>query len=159
MGESNQPESSEIIVPLMESTKSDKKHKKGLNPKKKLMIEAIRSQLGNISLACKQIGIRRNTHYDWLKEDPLYKEAYEEIDEYTLDFVENALMKQIDNGNITAIIFFLKCRAKKRGFIEIQEIKADLTSGGKGIDETMIFNYLDKLREKKNDNQKGRDKS
>jgi len=135
MGETNQQNSSEIVVPLIETTKSDKKKKKGLNPKKKLMIDAIKSQLGNISLACKQIGIHRDTHYDWLKNDLLYKQTYDQIDEFVVDFAENALMKQIDNGNITAIIFFLKCRARHKGYIEKQEIDHISSDGIKFIIE------------------------
>jgi phage-related tail protein len=136
MGETNQQNSSEIIVPIIGNwTKIDKKRQKGLNPKKKLMIEALKSQLGNISLACKQIGIVRQTHHNWLKDDPLYKQAYDEIDDFVLDFAENALMKQMSSGNVIATIFFLKCKGKKKGYIEKQEIEHTSTGDIKFIIE------------------------
>jgi len=98
--------------------------------KKKLMIEALKSQLGNISTAAKQVGIDRRTHYKWLDGDEEYKREYEEIGEFTVDFVENALFKQINEGNTTAIIFYLKCKAKKRGYVEKSEIEHSTKEGG-----------------------------
>lgn len=86
--------------------------------KKKLMIEALKAQLGVVTTAAKIVGIARRTHYDWLEKDSEYKQAYEEIEDITLDFAENALFKQMKEGNITSIIFFLKTKAKKRGYIE-----------------------------------------
>lgn len=133
-----------IEVPIIENcTKLHKKRQKGLNPKKKLMIQALKDQLGNISLACKQIGISRRTHYEWIDSDPLYKQAYEEIDEFVIDFAENALFKLIQDKNPTAIIFFLKCKAKHKGYVEKQEIEH---SGSKGI-KFIIEEQNDKLDE------------
>ena len=99
-----------------------KSAKKALRGKKKLMIEALTSQLGVITAACLQVGISRETHYRWLRESENYKLWVEELPELTLDFVENALLKQIKEGNITSIIFFLKTRGKARGYIERTEV-------------------------------------
>jgi ACT domain-containing protein len=35
--------------------------------KKKQMIEALKKTLGNVSAACGQVGISRNTHYDYIE--------------------------------------------------------------------------------------------
>lgn len=126
----------EIEVPIIEDvTKRDKIKQKGLNPKKKLMIAALKEQLGNVTLACKQLGISRETHYRWLTEDPLYKKEYDGIDEFVIDFAENALFKLIQDKNPTAIIFFLKCRAKHKGYVERQEIEHSSTGDIKFIIE------------------------
>lgn len=98
-------------------------NKKALRGKKKLMYEALKGQLGNISAACNQVGINRSTHYDWLAKDPNYKLWVQEAPELTKDFVEHQLMKQIKSGNMTGIIFYLKTKAKDRGYIEKQEIE------------------------------------
>ena len=92
-----------------------------LKGKKKLMYEALKKTLGNVTLACEQVGIDRSTHYRWLKKYPTYKKMIDEIEDITLDFAENALFKQIKEGNTTAIIFYLKTKGKKRGYIEKQE--------------------------------------
>ena len=40
-----------------------------------------------------------------------------------IDFAESSLYKQIKDGNTSATIFFLKTQAKRRGYIEKQEIE------------------------------------
>jgi hypothetical protein len=97
-----------------------------VTPKKKLMIEALKRQLGIVSLACKEVKIARKTHYQWLKTDENYKQAVNEIDDYAIDFVENALFKQISEGNTAAIIFYMKCRAKNRGYIERPDTQVNI---------------------------------
>ena len=89
---------------------------------KKAMIEALEKSLGIVTTACKQVGIARMTHYDWLKNDENYREAVESIADLALDFAESALHKQIQSGEVTSTIFYLKTKGKKRGYIERQEI-------------------------------------
>lgn len=96
-----------------------KNNENSTKARKKAMVEAMKGQLGIVSLACQEVGISRQTHYKWLKEDKNYAELIAEVPETTLDFAEHALHKLINAGNVTAIIFFLKTQAKKRGYIEI----------------------------------------
>jgi len=56
------------------------------------------------------------------KNDSDFSEAADDVSEILLDFAEAKLYDQIKNGNTTAIIFFLKTRGKKRGYVERQEI-------------------------------------
>ena len=86
--------------------------------KKRDMLEALEKNLGIVTTSCKAVGINRATHYRWLESDPEYKEAVEAIPDVVLDFAENKLFKAIQDGNITATIFFLKTRGKDRGYIE-----------------------------------------
>lgn len=85
------------------------------------MIEALKKSLGVVSSACEEVGISRRTHYNWLNDDEEYKRKIEEIDDYCIDFAESALFKKIKEGDNTAIIFFLKTKGKKRGYIERTE--------------------------------------
>jgi hypothetical protein len=89
---------------------------------KKAMIEALKKSLGIVTTACKEVGIERQTHYNWLKDDPEYKAQVESLDDMVLDFAESKLHQSINNGSDTATIFFLKTKGKKRGYIEKQEI-------------------------------------
>lgn len=50
---------------------------------------------------------------------------YEELRAATLDMAEMELLKLIKDGNLGAICFFLKCKGKKRGWIEHQKYEAD----------------------------------
>jgi hypothetical protein len=90
---------------------------------KKAMIEALEKSLGIVTTACKMVGIARSTHYLWVSTDEAYKEAVEGVADLTLDFVESQLHKQIQKGEVTSTIFYLKTKGKKRGFIEKQEIE------------------------------------
>ena len=87
------------------------------------MIEALEKNLGVITTACKQVGIARSTHYEWYQKDKKYKKAVKEIENVALDFAESQLHKQIAKGNPLSTMFYLKCKGKKRGYIEQQELK------------------------------------
>ena len=89
---------------------------------KKAMIEALKCSLGIVSEACKTVDICRQQHYTWMKEDPEYRQAIEDISEEAIDFAETALKKKIESGDTTAIIFYLKTKGKVRGYIEKSEL-------------------------------------
>jgi hypothetical protein len=95
---------------------------KNLHLKKAAMVKALEKTLGVVTHAAKSVGISRQSHYDWMKEDEQYKQAVEDIDNATLDFAESELYKQIQDGSTAATIFLLKTRGKSRGYIERSEI-------------------------------------
>jgi hypothetical protein len=95
---------------------------------KQKMIEALEKSLGIVTSASRLAGIRRETHYHWLRSDKEYKARVKEIENVALDFAETQLHKQIAKGNPLSTIFYLKCKAKKRGYIEQHnlEIKGNM---------------------------------
>lgn len=90
---------------------------------KKEMLQALRKSLGIVSTASEIAGIHRSMHYAWMKEDEEYKREAERIREHVLDFAESHLFKLIEEGNVSATIFFLKTRGKARGYTERQELQ------------------------------------
>lgn len=106
------------------------------------ILEELEKQNGIVTIACKNTGLPRSTFYNWATSDPEFKAAVDEIQEVAIDYVESKLMEKItgiwqetgkkdDEGepivykvppSDTAIIFFLKTKGKKRGYIERQEI-------------------------------------
>lgn len=103
--------------------------------KKETMIEALQDTLGNVSRACHKVGISRNTHYRWCREDSEYKERVEDTAEEQVDFVEDKLIELIRGvtcskfskegdivystpPNVTAVIFYLKTKGRHRGYSE-----------------------------------------
>ena len=88
---------------------------------KKRMIEALELHKGIVTDAAKAAGICRDSHYTWLKDDPEYKLAVDALSDVALDFVEGKLFKNIEEGDTTGIIFYLKTKGKKRGYIEKTE--------------------------------------
>jgi hypothetical protein len=99
---------------------------KSNNIKKGAMIEALVKSLGVVTMACREVGIARKTHYEWYNEDKEYKAAVDDVLDVALDFAESMLHKQIEGKDTTATIFYLKTKGKKRGYIERQEIDATI---------------------------------
>lgn len=82
------------------------------------VIDALREARGYIAKAANILGVTVPTVYNYRKRWKSVDAAWAEIREERHDFVENALHKQIADGNITAIIFYLKTQARHRGYIE-----------------------------------------
>jgi hypothetical protein len=99
--------------------------------KKEAVLEALEKSLGVVTTAVKLAGISRSVFYKWLKEDKDFEKKAKEIDNITLDFAETQLHRQIKDGNTSATIFYLKCRGKKRGYYEKQQI--DMTTDDEPI--------------------------
>ena len=99
--------------------------------KKKKLLEALEKSLGVVTSACKNVGIHRSTFYDWYKSDPVFKDQVDDINNIAIDFAESQLHKQIQDGNTSATIFYLKTRGKSRGYVE----RSELT----GIEGTRLF--------------------
>jgi hypothetical protein len=97
-------------------TKSHKKRVKGLRGRKKLMIDALISKLGIVSDACRVTGVPRRTHYQWLKDDPKYREATEDGEQVLKDIGEKALIGLIIEKNPQAVLHFNKTKNRDRGY-------------------------------------------
>jgi len=96
---------------------------------KKAMLQALEKSLGVVTSACKSVGISRETHYRWMKEDEMYRDSVKELENVAIDFAETQLHKQISGGNPTATIFYLKTKGKSRGYVERQEIQHEGDAG------------------------------
>jgi len=93
---------------------------------KKAMIHAMEKSLGIVTTACRNVGIARDTHYRWMRDDDSYRASIESIEGMTLDLAESKLHEEILQGNTAAIIFFLKTKGKKRGYVEKQEVETTI---------------------------------
>lgn len=91
--------------------------------RKRSMLKALEKSLGVVTTAAKSAGIDRQTHYNWMEKDPKYKAAVESIGDITLDFAESQLHKRMKEGSDAAIIFHLKTKGKKRGYVEKTEVE------------------------------------
>ena len=85
------------------------------------MISAIKDSQGFVVKACEILDCSRTTFYNYLKKYATVQQALDDVREARHDFVELQLMKGIKEGNITAIIFYLKTQCKHRGYVERQE--------------------------------------
>ena len=83
---------------------------------------AFEAKAGNVKVACQAMGMPRSTYYKWRRTDPAFSEAADDILEGLKDFAESKLMINISLGKEASIFFFLKCKAKDRGYIERVDI-------------------------------------
>jgi len=101
--------------------------------KQELMIKALQSNLLDIATSCKQVGISRSLYYQWLQ-DEAFKKKISELQEQVLDDIEYFLFREAEAGNATAIIFALKTKGKKRGWVEKQEVVQTQQIGSDDLD-------------------------
>lgn len=106
---------------MANQTKSDTIKKAQTENSKSLLLDALEKSLGVITTACKTAQIHRSTFYKWYNEDPGFAEAVDDIENIAIDFAESNLHQKIKKGDTAAIIFYLKTKGKKRGYIEKQE--------------------------------------
>ena len=88
---------------------------------KKALIKAMKECYGIVTNACNIVGISRTAYYDYYKDDPEFKKEIDDVSNVAIDFVEGELFKRIEKGDITGIIFYLKSKAKDRGYVERTE--------------------------------------
>jgi len=88
---------------------------------KKALLKGLEKSLGVVTTACKQVGIDRTTFYRYYKEDKGFASQVDDLSNVAKDFAESQLFKQIQGGNPTSTIFYLKTKAKDRGYIERRE--------------------------------------
>lgn len=98
--------------------------------KKAEMIKWVKESCnGTFSEAFVWGGISRSLGYEWFIEDHQFKidmhKARVDAVESGVDFAENKLIQLISEGNVTATLFFLKCQAKHRGYIDKVIISGD----------------------------------
>ena len=86
--------------------------------KKLSFLSALKASKGIIQTACDACGITRAMFYRWRDGDSDFKAKYDEVNEGQIDKVESKLLSKIDDGDTTAIIFYLKTKGKSRGYSE-----------------------------------------
>ena len=90
--------------------------------KKESFLSILLNNEGNISQSCIKSSISRSSVYKWINEDDDFKDRVQQVGEELLDMVESELIQKIKEGHLTAIIFYLKTKGQRRGYIEKQYI-------------------------------------
>ena len=104
--------------------------------RKKLFLSAFERKSCDVTAAAKACGMSRFHVYAWRKADPAFEAEFIEMTERDLDYTESQLKKNIKAGKEASIFFHLKCKGKKRGWVERQEVTgADGVPLGSGVSE------------------------
>lgn len=80
----------------------------------------------NITATCTALGISRKTFYEWKEKKKKLAEGLEAAEEAIIDFAESKLIEHINNDDVQALIFFLRTKGKKRGYVEKTETDVNL---------------------------------
>lgn len=95
-----------------------RKRSRSLQVIKNRFLDALRDSLGVVSTACEAVGVSRSDYELYYREDESFRTAADATGELALDYVEEALLKLIEAGNVTATLFYLKTKGKTRGYTE-----------------------------------------
>ena len=93
------------------------------------IIGALEQSRGLIAPAARALGCSRATIRSYIDEYSAVAQAKLDQEEAVKDMAENALYAAILRGEAWAICFYLKCRAKDRGYVERAELTG--TNGGR----------------------------
>jgi hypothetical protein len=113
------------------------------NELKEQFVQFYESSACNISATCKRINISRNTFYEWRKEDAVWNNRLIEEEEALLDFAETMLFKGIKEGKTAELIFYLKTKGKKRGYVERTEIDFEQKQNNLDFSELSTNDLID----------------
>lgn len=110
------------------------------------VVAVYKKSAGNLSLCAESLNIDRKTLDRWRKRYPELHNMMCDVEEGLIDLCETKLMQQINEGNLTAIIFFLKTKGKQRGYIEGQIINANITTN-KSMSQEEASEFIKGLEE------------
>lgn len=80
------------------------------------VLEAIKDTGGIKTEVCQRLNCGRRTIYVYIDRFPEIKEAFEEEEEKVLDMAESSLFAMIQNGDLTAIFYYLNNKGRRRGY-------------------------------------------
>lgn len=104
------------------TTKREQKIKEKTAKEKANLLKSFAEAKGIIKTACIAANVSRTTYYNYYNNDPEFRERADEIMEGQKDDVESLILKKMEEGDTTMIIFYAKTKMKDRGYTERREI-------------------------------------
>ena len=89
--------------------------------------KAIADSGGIVSTIAERLGCEWHTAKTYIDKFNETKSAYEAESESVIDLAESKLIENIQANDNTAILFYLKTKGKKRGYVERSEIDQTVT--------------------------------
>ena len=85
--------------------------------------KALEETGGIVTVAAARLGCARQTVSNYIQRYESVAQAREDGRDRSIDIAESMLMQQVRNGNITAIIYFLKTQGRHRGWNENDPVR------------------------------------
>lgn len=108
--------------------------KEDTDRKKEQFLISLERNMNNISKTCKKLKMSRTQFYEWCKTDSDFSEAVKWVEEGLKDMAEEANYRNIKEGNVPSIIYYLKTKCKDRGYIEKTINETTIKGSGINID-------------------------
>lgn len=86
-----------------------------MTEKQEIFLEVMEKSLGIVSLALQKTDVTKEEYDQWMT-NLEFKKRVNNINDTSLDFVENKLLKKIMDEDLNAIQFYLKTKGKHRGY-------------------------------------------
>ena len=87
----------------------------------KQVAEALRKAAGLKAEAARQLGCVPSTIANYIRRHDELRKVEAQCIEDQLDIAESKLFQHIEDGNIPALLFYLKCKGKGRGYVEKEQ--------------------------------------
>ena len=84
--------------------------------------KALQEAKGFLTVAADSLGCTYITVLNYISRYPELDEIRKEAREKMKDYAETTLLSKIQKGDVACLLFFLKCQAKERGYVERQEL-------------------------------------
>ena len=107
--------------------------------------KALRANGGFITKTANALNVTPGAISKRIKENPELQKVKQAVADEALDFAEYQLGQQIKKGNLTAIIFFLKCKGKERGYVENTQL--DIKVSDRNFDLVFHDYHVDSKQE------------
>lgn len=104
--------------------------------------DALEKSAGIMSVAAERLGVDRSTICRRAQKSQRLRNVIDAATERSMDVAEAALMRAVQKGEAWAVCFFLKCKAKQRGYSERTEITGP---AGKPVEVAVSETELDKI--------------
>ena len=86
------------------------------------VVDALKATQGLSALAAEKLGCTAQTIYNYAERYASVRDVLAHQREKRLDIAEGQLWRLVQDGNLGAIIFFLKTQGRARGFTERHEV-------------------------------------
>ena len=113
--------------------------------RRKLFLRALWSARGIVKTACQSAGCSRDFYVRGMRNDPDFRIAVEMIQEDAIDFAEGKLLENIEKGYEASTIFYLKTKAKHRGYNERELIGVNPNNEIKSLTDVELNERIEQL--------------
>ena len=141
----------------MSNTPAKRRARKISHPKKVAFLAAY-SKTGNILVSAASAGIDRRTHYQWLKDDPVYASAFADAKEDAIESLEAEALRRARTGSDLLMIFLLKSLRPEK-YCDKARVEHTGEGGGpiqsEAINLTIEFDELPSMMAKRVENLNG----